>query len=196
MATVTAGKKRAKKKATAERPSAPPTNGEPEKVDMEYLLRRNEYLSLIQEKSTPAEPMDDDSWRQVSVIEGVGATGKMAELLEENGITNMGQFVDADGEGKVRNIKGIGEKKYDQMKDSMVAFLEKHRDKQVLAEARKSPATEPSGTGQPHKIRYRMKDGQWSKPYVVERWMGRRAVIKVGNATKTLKPNQFEAADE
>jgi len=144
--------------------------------------------------STPSgNAKQDESWKKVSVIEGVGATGKMAELLKENGIENMGQFADADGRDEIRKIKGIGEGKYEKLKTNLIAFLERTRDKNL---SHSNETVKPSENGSlPTSVLYKNKDGEWVGPHAVERYMGQRAVIRVGNATKTLRPNQYKTAE-
>jgi DNA polymerase/3'-5' exonuclease PolX len=124
-----------------------------------------------------AKPAEDDSWKRVSVTEGVGARGKMLKLLEEAGIKTMGDFVAADAEGRIQNIKGIGPKKYDQFKDAMVDFLQRERDSKALA------------SGKPKQIKLKAT----GTIYDVTKWQGERAVVTHRGRLKVLGPEDFEA---
>lgn len=94
------------------------------------------------ESAEASPPTDSDAWRSRPVSE-LGLPEKLVERLADNGIETIGRLEDqrASFDG-LRGIKGIGEAKADAIEAAVLAWLDKNRDSQVLAEAAGKPAEE------------------------------------------------------
>lgn len=73
------------------------------------------------------EPVTDEAWKQTDLTT-LGLTGKLAETLQEAGLSTLGQIVAYTESGKVlTDIKGIGQGKAEKIDDACAAFWETQR---------------------------------------------------------------------
>lgn len=98
-----------------------------------------------QATSEPTEAVlaaDSDAWRSRPISE-LGLPKKLVERLADNGIETIGRLEDqrASFDG-LRGIEGIGEAKADAIEAAVLAWLDKNRDSQVLAEAASEAASD------------------------------------------------------
>lgn len=87
--------------------------------------------------ATSPATIDTDAWKYASIAE-LNLPGKLPDLLEENGITTIGELeakrASRDG---LRGIKGVGQAKVDLIEQAVTDWLSVQRDAQALAAAGK-----------------------------------------------------------
>lgn len=87
--------------------------------------------------ATSPATIDTDAWKNASIAE-LNLPGKLPALLEENGITTIGELeakrASRDG---LRGIKGVGQAKVDLIEQAVTDWLSVQRDAQALAAAGK-----------------------------------------------------------
>lgn len=85
--------------------------------------------------ATSPATIDTDAWKYASIAE-LNLPGKLPDLLEENGITTIGELeakrASRDG---LRGIKGIGQAKVDLIENTVLDWLSVQRDAKALAAA-------------------------------------------------------------
>jgi len=107
------------------------------------LFDRAPASELDVEVSTDPPPKDEpvldpDAWRKPAINE-IGLKPKLAETLLLAGIETIGMLEDlrADiSQGRKKWPKGIGAAKITQIEDTVIEWLSKNRDRQVLSEAK------------------------------------------------------------
>jgi hypothetical protein len=85
-----------------------------------------------------AKPLSD-TWKKVD-IEVLALGGGLTNKLRESDINTIGQIEDLRAKGSqpgvgLYSIKGIGQKKVDKIEESVLDWLSRNRDKEVMAEA-------------------------------------------------------------
>jgi len=70
--------------------------------------------------TTPSESQFSDAWRDVPVEDAIPLSGKVPKILEQAGITTMGQFEDLRGTDGLQSLSGIGQETADMLEDFAV----------------------------------------------------------------------------